>query len=261
MTTQCSSQIPDPTGLVTAARKSEQALCEQLCEWESLPYGVAFWSEAFPWAAEANQLRDVWLADVNGQSAFEQAEVYFEERGLKCGRWTPASGQAVEPVAELLLRHGWQKKTSTVWGLSSWSLLEAPADESMRILPARAMPKALRETFNDGAPDSDRRAELAAERLNDSRLDLFVAMHDGKPVGRVGYLQVGDIARLSELFVLSDSRRIGVGRAMAMHFLQLARRLLPHVIVACSKVDDAPAAAFLGAMGFSSAGEIEHFER
>jgi GNAT superfamily N-acetyltransferase len=90
---------------------------------------------------------------------------------------------------------------------------------------------------------------------------LFVAMHDGKPVGRVGYLQVGDIARLSELFVLSESRRIGVGRAMATRFLQLARRLLPQAIVACSDIDDAPSAAFLGAMGFTPAGELEHFER
>lgn len=261
MTTHCGSQMSDPTGIVTAARKSEQALCEQLSEWESLPYGVAFWSEAFAWAAEANQLRDVWLADMDGETAFERSEAYFEQRGLKCGRWTPASGQAVEPVAELLLRHGWQKKTSMVWGLSSWALLEAPADESIRVLPARAMPKALRATFDDGAPDSDRRAELAAERLNDSRLDLFVAMLDGKPVGRVGYLQVGDIARLSELFVLSESRRIGVGRAMATRFLQLARRLLPQAIVACSDIDDAPSAAFLGAMGFTPAGELEHFER
>lgn len=247
--------------IVTAARKSEQALCEQLSQWESLPYGVAFWSEAFPWAAEANQLRDVWLADVNGQSAFEQAEAYFEQRGLTCGRWTTASGQAVQPVADILVRHGWRKRTSTVWGLSSWALLESPANESIRVLPARAMPKALRATFDDGLPNSDQRAELAAERLNDSRLDLFVAMLDGKPVGRVGYLQVGDIARLSELFVLSESRGAGVGRAMATHFLQLARRLLPHVIVACSDIDDAPAAAFLGPMGFKPAGELEYFEK
>ena len=253
--------MSDANSTVTAAQKSELALCEQLSEWESLPYGVAFWSDDFPGAPEANQLRDVWLADVDGEAAYEKAETYFDSKGVSCGRWTPASGQDVEPVARVLNSRGWIRRISTVWGLSSWDWLEVVPNDAIRVLPARAMPKAFRATFEDGSPDADMRSELAGERLNDSRLDVFVAVHDGTPAGRIGYLQVGDIARVTELTVLPGLRHRGVAKALATHVLQLARRLLPKEIVACCDQDDGTAADFLRRMGFGEAGRMECFER
>lgn len=253
--------MTESSSILTAARKSELALCEQLSRWESLPYGVAFWSEAFPDVPEANQLRDVWLADVDGGSAYLQSEAFFGNHGVKCGRWTPASGQPVEPVAELLLKNGWTERAMTVLGLATWQWLDATPDESIRILPARAMPKAFRATFEVDAGKTTVAPEIASERLNDSRMDVFVAMHDGKPAGRVGYLQVGDVARLTELWVVPDARGSGVGRAMAAHVCQLARRLLPKEYVACCDRSDNAARKFLERAGFEAGDEMTYFER
>lgn len=253
--------MSDANSAVIAAQKSELALCEQLSEWESLPYGVAFWSAEYPKAPEANQLRDVWLADVDGDTAFEKAEAYFAAKGVACGRWTAASGQNVEPVARALTSRGWVRRVSTVWGLSSWDWLEFVPNDAIRVLPARAMPKAFRATFEDGSADAKGRSDLAGERLNDSRLDVFVAVHDSAPAGRIGYLQVGDIARVTELTVLPGLRHRGVAKALATHVLQLARRLLPREIVACSDQEDESAAGFLRRMGFGEAGRMECFER
>lgn len=249
------SRVSTGEEIVAAVRRSEVSLAEQVSQWESLPYGVAYWSGAFPVSSEANQLRDVWLADVDGAAAYERAEAWFSERGVVCGRWTAASGQPEEPVARLLADRGWRRVEMAAWSLERWDWAQDAAQADIRVLPARAMPKAFRGTFESGG------AELAAERLNDSRIDVFVALRGGEPAGRIGYLQVGDVARLTEVFVLPRSRGAGVGRAMAGHVLQLARRLLPKALVASAPSDDAEAAAFLGRCGFMRRAVTAHFER
>lgn len=241
--------------IVAAVRRSEVSLAEEVSQWESLSYGVAYWSAVFPMSAEVNQLRDVWLADVDGAAAYEQAEAWFAERGTVCGRWTPASGQPEEPVAQLLSDRGWRRVEMSAWGLSRWDWVESAARPEIRVLPARAMPKAFRGTFAGGD------ADIAVERLNDSRVDVFVATRNGEPAGRIGYLQVGDVARLTEVYVVPQSRGAGVARAMVSHVLQLARRLLPKALVASIRAEDVEATAFLNRCGFSRRGETTHFER
>lgn len=247
--------------IVAAVRRSELTLVEQVTQWESLTYGVAHWSDEFPESPHANQLRDVWLADIDAPTAYERAEAFFAERGRRCQTWSPAASQPVEPIESLLAARGWRREQLDCWGLESWDWLESPTPDAIRVLPARAMPKAYRATFDDGAAQSDERAALAVERLNDSRYDVFVAMHDGEAAGRIGYLQVGDIARLTDLYVLPSARRSGIARALASHFLQLARRLLPKSIVACVPSADADAQTFLPRCGFAQHGALVQFVR
>ncbi len=247
--------------IIAAVRRSELALVEQISQWESQTYGVAFWSNEFADSAAANQLRDVWLADVDGPTAYEQAEAFFAERGVVCRTWVPASGQAVEPIGAVLSARNWRREELIAWGLSSWDWVDAKSNPAIRVLPARAMPKAFRATFDDGATGSEERSALAAERLNDSHYDVFVAMLDGRPAGRIGYLQVGEIARLTDLYVLEAARGSGAARAMASHFLQLARRLLPKFIVAGVPSEDAGAQRFLSRFGFTQQGSIVQFVR
>ncbi len=245
---------------LSAVRRSEQALAEQVAQWEALEFGVAYTSANFPTLGAANQLRDAWLAEIDGESAFDRTETYFRERNLTCLAWTPAAGQAVEPLEALLAPKGWRRVDSLAMGLTDWAVADAAADPSIRVLPARAMPKAYRQSYTD-AEATDDETSAAVERLNDSNYDAFVAIVDGKPAGRVGYLEVGDIARLAELFVAPPFRDKDVGKALMRHFLQLARRLLPRAIVASIPVDDEAGVAFLQRAGFSAVGMITQFVR
>lgn len=246
---------------VAAVRRSELTLVEQVSQWESLAYGVAHWSELYADSPAANQLRDVWLADVDGQTAFDRAEAFFAERGRLCRTWAPAAGQDVEPIEALLSGKGWKREELACWGLSRWDWVDSPHAETIRVLPARAMPKAFRATFDDDAAQAELHAAIAVERLNDSRYDVFVAMLNGEPAGRIGYLQAGDIARMTDLYVVSGARGSGVARAMTAHFLQLARRLLPKSIVACVSAEDVSACTFLPRCGFSQHGSLVQFVR
>jgi GNAT superfamily N-acetyltransferase len=246
---------------LAAMRRSDRALCEQIAQWEPLDYGMAYCSPAFHVLGDANQLRDVWLADMDGETAYQHAESYYRERHLTCCRWIPAAAQPLEQVEGLLLPKGWRRRDLAVAKLTDVNLAGTPINTAIRILPARAMPKAFHQTFADEGSQADSLADLASERLNDSNYDVFVAMLDNRPAGRIGYLEVGDIARLADVFVVTEFRRRAVGLALAAHFLRLVRRLLPRAVVACTEVENATGMAFLRRCGFSAAGTLTEFDR
>ncbi len=247
--------------ILNAARRSEQSLCEQIAQWESLEYGVAFVSSQFPDSPAGNQLRDVWLADTNPATAFNRAEAYYAERGLICRRWTPASGQDVAPLDALLLPKGWRRKNLLAMGLTGRETFDSPVDPALRILPARAMPKAYRQVLAECGEKEVSGIEIGVERLNDSRYEAFVAMTDDGPVGRAAYLEAGDIARLADLCVTPHGISRGADIALGAHFLTLARRLLPRITVACINEDDDAARSFFEKCGFTVAGTLAQFDR
>ena len=246
--------------ILTAVRRSNRALVEQVAQWESLEFGVAFYSATLPREAAANQLQDAWLAEVDGATAYERAEAYYRERNATCLAWTPASAQAIEPLEALLLPKGWRRVDCLAMHMTDWSALDAQANAAIRVLPARAMPKAFRRSITEtGAGDEETNA--AFERLNDSNYDAFVAMSGDQPVGRVAYLEVGDIGRLAELFVTPAQRGRGIGRGLLWHVRQLVRRLGPRAFVASVPAEDDAGASFLQRAGFSQVGTFTHFVR
>ena len=218
--------------ILTAFRHSERALAEQIAEWEALEFGVAFTSPRFPLLPEANQLREVWLAEIDGEAAWQRAEAFYTDRGLTCRAWTPASGQSSEPVESLLSANGWKRDETKIFALADWNAAPSATPTIVRVLPARAMRKAYRATFDESTEEGRQSAEAAMERLNDPDLDAFVAMQDGKPAGRLSYFSVGDIARLTDLHIIKGLDSNQVGANLLDHALQLARRLAPKAVVA-----------------------------
>jgi GNAT superfamily N-acetyltransferase len=272
--------VIDPSNILTAIRRSDRALVEQIAQWESLDFGVAYTSTGFATLPEANQLRDVWLADVDGPTAFTRAEAYYAQRGLTCQAWTAASSQPPEPVDALLISKGWRRVDRLAMALVHWNAPmehgrprhgevstrlwnapQVPSVPSIRILPARAMRKAYRATFGDDEPLSTICAEAGLERLNDANLDTFVATLDGQPAGRISYLSVGDAARLTDLHVLPTMRRRHVGLHLVAHALQLARRLSPKALVATVGLGNSPGKAILERCGFEGHANLTTYFR
>jgi GNAT superfamily N-acetyltransferase len=246
--------------ILAAVGRSDRALVEQISRWEALEFGVAYSSDAFPTLAAANQLRDAWLEDVDGPTAYERAEAYYRERNLLCRAWSPASGQAIAPLEDFLVTKGWRRVEHLAMNLNSWNAVDGPTDPAFRVLPARAMPKAYRRSLTESGASEDE-TNAAFERLNDSNYDAFVAMFGDQPVGRAAYLEVGDIACLSELVVAPAHRGRGVARGLFRQVMQLARRLGPRAFVASVPADNKAGANFLKRTGFSPAGTLTQFVR
>lgn len=247
--------------IVSAVRRSEQARCQQISQWESLEFGTAFTSSEFGNLPEANQLRDAWLAGGDAEKTYADVERFYASRGLTCGLWTPASGQAGEEVAALLLPKGWRRRELVALGLRPGS---SAADEhaAVRILPARAMRRAYAQLLGGEPGATSRSVEAGFRRLDDSHFEAFVAMEGSTPVGRVAYLEVGETARLADFFVARGAAGFDrVRNALMAHFLRIAARLLPRFVVACAAAEDAAMISLLEGCGFVVAGRLEQFER
>ncbi len=248
--------------VLSAARRSEQVWWEQICEWESLDYGVAYTCERYPSLTDAQQLRDVWLADIDGCVAFDRAESYYSERNLTCCVWTPASGQEEAPVSAIMAEKGWRREDLVVLGLEQ--LDQGPTNLTLgdvRVLPARPMRRSYR-TFLESIHAGDESACNAAfDRLDDASYEVLLAVRDGEAVGRIGYHDVGDVGRIREFSISSDDGIDDLRRLLLAHFLLRARRLSPRVIVACCLDTNPSEITFLNDCGFIEAGRLVRFRR
>lgn len=249
---------------VGAVLRSNQAFYQQICQRETLKYGVAFFSEAYAALPQAGQFREVVIDAADAiPLAFEEAETFFDNKGLTCRRWAPAEGAAFAGLAEFLAGRGFAERVSDVMVLAARPAIDRPA--GVRVLPARALRAAFQATFQAaGGADAalaGLNAAAYAERLDDAHMDMYVALVDGRPAGRCGLYQVGDIGRMKGLCVMPGFEERGVERALLEQTLALAQRLaLPMVCAAVHRADDRRRRWYEQA-GFQVDGQVVEYER
>lgn len=245
--------------------RTTQAYCGQLCEKETLDYGIAYYNRRFAALAEANQFREVLIDDAARiPEAFEQTESWFRKRDIFCHRWAHAEGRGTDELANFLTRQGFHTRRYFAMSLSRW--VDHQTTEQVRILPARAMRTGYRETFThrDARESSTMRellAEASLERLDDPHLDMVLALWDKKPVGRCGLYVVGDIARVMSVWVSPTFAGRGIEEALLANVLALAKRLAMRNVLTQIGETDRAGRTFLENAGFACDGEIVEFER
>lgn len=216
------------TKTISAILRTNQAYYAQLSEPESLDWGIAYKSPRFPRLPEGNQFREIILETPQAlPEAFDSVESYFAKHNLKCHRWAPAADQSVVALDEFLTARGFERYDLSAMVVRRW--VDLPHGD-VRVLPARAMRKAwgriLADRFSPTrTPLLETLVEAAGERLNDPQMDGFVATLNGEPAGCCTLYQVGDIGRVTDLYVTQSLRRRGVATALMRHVLRLARRL------------------------------------
>lgn len=254
---------------VGSIMRSTQAYCLQLCEKETLDYGIAYFSERFAKLPEANQFREVMVGANDVSKAFAEAESFFRERNLRCYRWAPAADSNTPELTSFLIAQGFTEVRYAAMRLSSWpeaTLAGRGASENkIRILPARAMRAALRATFTESSPRDHAFNQIAAdacgERIDDPQLDMFVAMIEGKAAGRCGLYQVGDIARVIDLYVAKPFLNQGAEEAQLGYVLSMAHRLAFRNVCAQVALADAEQLTLMEKFGFVADGNIHEFHR
>lgn len=250
---------------VGSLQRSTQAYCLQLCEKETLEFGIAYYSKKYAALPEANQFREVIATEPDQvDRAFAESQAWFESQGLSCHRWAPADGNGSDALTDFLTDRGFALRRYTAMTLTQWAELETPDD--VKVLPARAMRNVFREMLDTEAKRTSPQAaeqsiEACEERLDDPQWDMFVALADKKPAGRCALYQVGDIARLTELHVLESQLDRGVKQALTAHVLALAKRLAMRNICLQVDSDDKAMRAWFQSAGFVEDGTIVEFER
>ncbi|MCO6437351.1 MAG: GNAT family N-acetyltransferase [Phycisphaerae bacterium] len=246
---------------VSSLLRSTQAFAQQICDKETLDHGIAFYSERFAGLPEANQFREVYIDDPsNATKAWEQAESWFARQGLRCQRWSPGEGQAIEPLEALLSGRGFEARRFDAMILTQWAEL-SPSPPQVRVIHARAVRQAYRETFIQSGEGREAVADAYAERLDDPSFDAFVALAEGNPAARATLYQVGDIARVMDVCVLPAYRGLSLEDALLSQALGLARRLAMRTILAQVPVEDEALRTMLGRAGFAEDGSVVEFHR
>ncbi len=247
--------------------RAEQAYAWQLCEKQTLTYGIAYYQKSPTRLHELQQFREVTIENsMDLPRAFEEAESFFAALGTKCLRWVAAQNQQTEALSTFLQERGFVPMTYTVWMLSEW--VNRAHTCKYRVLPARPMQSAMLEAvMHDVAwasePESFReeRARVLKERISEPSFDLFLAMDGQRPVGRCALFQVGDIASIMDVGVVDgvDSRE--VESALLSHVLVLSRRLNMKNIV--MRIADACAdrGELAVSKGFVPSGSLIEFDR
>lgn len=252
------------TSTVASILRTSQAYCAQLCEKQTLEFGIVYACDRYPTSPEANQYREI-IADNEAdlERAWSEAGKCFAEQAAHGCTWATAVGVPPVPMATFLTARGFQERKYTAMRLEKW--MEFAPQSAIRVVPARAVRSAFRDAVTgdsrhgDGAGDTPVRPALLNDRLDDPHLDMFVALIDGKPAGHCGLLQVGDIARVIEWGVVqggSASQASDTTTALHAHVLRLAQRLMMKTICAQVLTDDRATIAQFDRAGFVADGEI-----
>jgi ribosomal protein S18 acetylase RimI-like enzyme len=248
--------------VLSAVRRSGQFYFEQITDQHTLSSGIAHCSAEYPLLAECNHLREVILPQSGTLADFyDEVQAFYADRNLTCHRWVPAADTPIEPLEAFLTRHGYvtRRKTCMVWADD----IDLPTRDDVRILPGRPMRQALRDLrLTDDRFDQQVRAQLAdsrLERMDDPTYDAFVAMQGKSPVASGVLIQVGDIARVENIFVGPSHRRQGIATHLMHDLLALARRLAMRITVLETESDNHPAIALYQRCGFTQAGSYVQF--
>ncbi|GJM27198.1 MAG: hypothetical protein DHS20C16_36130 [Phycisphaerae bacterium] len=255
--------VADGPNVRGSVLRTNQAFLELVSEKTTLDFGIAFAASQFPTVSECNQFREVWVESPDeAVKALAQAEAHFADAGLTCNRWALAEAQKPETIEPALKEAGFRRDDRIAMALECWPEAIEPTDR-YRVLPARAMRAVFAEVCGQRASEieGDARIEVDSERLDDHRLDSFVLMDGKTPVGICALFQVGDIGRITDLFVVEPTRRKKAGTEMANHVIALARRLTVSVVCIEVRESNSQSIAFLKQCGFVEAGRLVEFVR
>lgn len=247
---------------LAAVRRSGQVYYFQVAEQSTLSCGVALTCAKYPRYYTGNHLREVMIpADKSLAECFDEVQAFYAQQGLTCFRWVPAAVQPTEPIEAFLCSRGYITRRNVAM---KWTREVAIAvNPQVKLLPARAMRKALRElVLADQVPLPEHRpmlADVMLDRLDDASYDVYVAMLDNQPAGYGGLLQAGDIGRIENIFVAENCRQQGVGRTLIAHLLALSKRLALRITCLQTQECNAPAISLYEECGLEVGGVYVEF--
>lgn len=256
--------------IVAAVRRARQAYLDQVCERAALECGYAYSLAPRDGVAttvplpEASFVGEFVAQPGEIDQALREIDAHFAASGARCDAIIPAADQPIDALIEPLTRAGYAATPIACVALSPVEPLP-PIDPALKILSARSVRRGFERLaaqwvapLGDGA---NARVAVLADRLNDSAFEIFVALRDTTPAGMVALHQVGPIARLSDLYVVAESRRRGVARGLISYACATARRWSLRPICAAFPADDAGAGRLFSQPLFDFGGMMAVFRR
>jgi ribosomal protein S18 acetylase RimI-like enzyme len=228
-----------------------------------LDCGTAIVNAALQDVTSANGVFDAWLPPgTTAVAAFESVTAHFAQASSVCQRWVLNPSVPVEqtrPLADDLVQRGYARQTMDILHLPR--LPQSPVREvaGLKIVPARASYRHVRELAEEAAGQTPQSADAALLHLDDPRFDALLALKEGRAVAIAGVLGSGEIAGVQQLFVSERFRRQGIGRTMMSRVLEICVRSLYRHILLSVDPPNVAAQGLFRELGFEKIGEWVEF--
>lgn len=257
---------PTEQDLLRLFHRTELHWARHLGEEAQLDVGTAFTNAELSRVWDANRMMDAVLPEgVTPPEAVAQVEEHFAAQGTRCAKWSmnlAARVERLEPLTEHLLSLGHWVYTAEVFHLVGMPKQPVRDAVGLTVIPARASFRHARQLAEEDAAEKKHGPQLVQAslmHLDDPHWDAILAMQDGKAVGMLGVLAVGEIGRIDEVFVNPAYRRRGIGRALMGRALEIcARSQFRHVLL-CTVKGNHIAQALYTSIGFRKIGELQEY--
>lgn len=211
--------------------------------------------------AIANRVVDAYLPDIaTAEAMLRTVDEAFGNAGSECREWSinPTTPDEVrQKVEAALMGGGYEKQSVDLMRLQRSPTFEKEF-ENLQVVPGRTSPALVAELFAESSLlHANLLATAMARFVDETRLDSLLAIKNGRPIGFVGVLTLGQVGRVMHLFVAESHRRRGVGSQLVARALEVcARSLFQHVFV----VDEsAETRRMMERAGFKQATRVERF--
>lgn len=253
--------------LVRLFHKCDREYMLGICESTDLDSGTALYAAALPRVYDANRVVDAALAEgATPADAVAEADTLYGGLGLTCFKWVmnpAAPAERIRPLADHLLKLGFRDEASEIMYLRSHVPAEVMERPDVTVLPARASFKHWQQIGEEAASQhgEPQLVEVAMNHLDDSHYDALVAIRDGRAVGRIGVLTVGELGLIEQVHVAEHVRRQGIATLLMSRAIDIcSRALLRHVLLRVT-CDNEPAKALYGKFGFVNIGQYVEYVR
>ena len=254
--------------LVRAAKRSGVIVSRALAEETSLPGATAFTNAERPQVAPANCVFDLTVP--NGSTAktvIDDVTVHFQERGVPCHVLHAASQQWPEDLCHLLSDLEYRRATDDLLLLEQY---EPPKHlhAELQIIPIRAAYMEARRIYQlqamaeKNADEATARhlADAQVDRLDESRLEVFLGRLRNHPVGVAGVMTLGNIGVIDPVFTDPEQRGSGIGHRLMAHVLDHCHRALFESVIV-QRPDGCWSIPFYESLGFKRLAAFDSFVR
>ncbi|HEV7301221.1 MAG TPA: GNAT family N-acetyltransferase [Tepidisphaeraceae bacterium] len=251
-----------PSDLVRHYHKLVHDFTAALAEPEQIDIGVAFCNPELPDVTEANGVFDAALSpDVAAGAAIEKVEAFFRERGVRPLRWVMNSSAPMSqtaPVISELSKRGFVRRETDILHLTGRAAIELADVPDLMIIPARSAFRHAQELAMESTDNKATAARAMVQHLDVPRFDALLALVDGRAIGRIGVLAVGDLGLVAHLYVSPAHRERGIESILLSRAIDFcARSGFKHVLAG----DDGARRPLLERNGFERVGAFNEFVR
>ena len=219
------SPSSSPEQLVRLFHQSQLEWARHMGEETELDFGR--------WIPAANCLLDAFLPKIKACDVMAEMEERSRQGGSEwnCCSLNPSlPGEQTAPLAEALLAAGWVARPLNILHRNQRKPgARCDTADDLKIIPARASYRHYRQLMDDRALTD---VDAAVLHLDDSHLDVLLALKEGDAVGSIGVLTSGEVGTVREWYVTPGERHQGVGGQLLDRALEIALRgMLKHLMI------------------------------